>query len=85
MSGVDVLKVMNRLRQEWRDESVIVGRLDSSDAIDSVFSAVAELIEEHQLLLDAVKRLPATDGRVIGLISLIGRSEAALSRVRGAE
>lgn len=46
-------------------------------------AAVAELIEEHQLLLDAVKRLPATDGRVIGLIPLIARSESALSRAKG--
>ncbi|AWB79597.1 TPA: hypothetical protein UL939_000553 [Stenotrophomonas maltophilia] len=46
-------------------------------------AAVAELIEEHRLLLDALKRLPATDGRVIGLIPLIGRSESALARVKG--
>lgn len=55
MSGVDVLAVMDRLGKEWRDDSQIVGRLDSADALDSVRAAVAELIEHNQRLTKAVR------------------------------
>lgn len=75
--AVDVLAVMDQAIEREKDAG------QAYVAQVAARAAVAELIEEHQLLLDAVKHLPATDGRVIGLIPLIGRSEAALARVKG--
>lgn len=76
--ALDVLNEMERASERLFDAG-----LHRDLSLDVARDAVAELIEEHQLLLEAVKHLPATDGRVIGLIPLIGRSEAALARVKG--
>lgn len=75
MSGVNVLAVMDRLGKEWRDDSQIVGRLDSADALDSVRAAVAELIAALETLVDSVD--PESTGW--------DEAVYVLSRVRGAE
>lgn len=71
--AVDVLAVMDRLRSEWRDESQIVGRWDSADALDAVHAAVAELIRESEKIEDSVHKLGMT----------CGTFSTALARVKG--
>lgn len=87
-TSVDVLAVMDRLGKEWRDESVIVGRLDSADAIDSVFAAVAELIEADEAY-DLARQawLSSTSQHDFYVAARIAwkRRATALSRVRGTE
>lgn len=84
--AVDVLAVMDRLRSEWRDESQIVGRWDSADALDAVRSAVAELIEA----VEAERKGDYFDSEVESWSDFHnlrrkqkGRVAAALARVKG--
>lgn len=54
--AVDVLAVIDGLSALWRDESKIVGRWDSADELDSIRSAVAELIEADIAYDEAMKK-----------------------------
>lgn len=79
--AADVLSVMDRLRNEWRDETQIVGRWDSADALDTVHTAVAELIEamdelvKHASGCEALLRVAET--------ATLGNAKIALARVKG--
>ncbi len=69
---VDVLSVIDGLSALWRDESKIVGRWDSADELDSIRSAVAELIDR----VDSYVTLGHSDTAYREL-------SAALARVKG--
>lgn len=84
--AVDVLAALDALRKEWRDERLIISRLDSADVLDLLHAAVAELIEKLEELLSThgVYHCYGGSGE-----SIEGRMHAeltaALARCRGAQ
>lgn len=93
---VDVLAVLDELRGNWRDESQIVGRLDSADDLDAVRAAVAELIEQNAHLVEMCDELMRVNNKTLGRgavriqFAIIERfkkklesSRSALARVKG--
>lgn len=77
---VDVLSALDALRKEWRDDSLIVSRLDSADVLDSISTALAELIEAARDVAFVQINRANDMGKAKQL-----RLRAALARIGGAQ